>query len=219
MAFQTVPPIPHQVALSGIVVDAETSQRLAGATAMITAMPAAFQTFLAGKAIQYGTLWATLTERPDLTSTDTDGSFHFVDLPDGAYVVTFAAPRGVGIYGSAALSCSVARDAAGNIAARPQVVRLPPTGVRGLVNGKAPGSGPGGVVGPIPGARVRVRGSGEVAHTRRDGRFYLPGLTPGMLTLEITASNYEPTTRTVMIATGTITDVGSSTLTPTNLHC
>jgi hypothetical protein len=209
---QTVPPIPHQVALSAIAVDAETSQRLAGFTAAITVMPAAFEGALSRKALQYGDLWDTLAERPDRTVTAADGSFRFVDLPDGAYVITLSAAPGAGRYGSAQVAFTVARDAQGEIAPRVQMVRVPPTGVRGLVNGKPPSGGARGAVAPIPAARVRVRGSGELAHTRTDGRFYLPGVEQGTLTLEITASNYEPVTRTVMIIDGMITDVGPVTL-------
>src|SRR5580693_4983577 len=108
MAFLNVPPVPHQVSLFGILVDAETSDRLAGVTAAITAMPAAFQALLAGKQVQYGAAWATLAARPDLTSTDADGSFAFADLPNGTYVVTFTAPSTVGVYGATAATFTVA---------------------------------------------------------------------------------------------------------------
>ncbi len=197
MAMLTVPSVPQEVTLSGIVVDGETGQRLLGVTATITSSPAAFQR----------------TRRPDLTSTDTDGSFAFVDLPDGAYVVTFTAPRALGLYGSPAVPFTVAHDARGNALQTTQLVQMPPTAVRGLVNGRPPH---GGIVSPIPGARARVRGSGEVAHTRRDGRFYLPTLEEGTLTLEITAQNYAPITKPMVIASGTITDLGTVTLNPSS---
>jgi hypothetical protein len=212
----TVQPVPHHVALAGIVVDAETSQRLAGVTATITSMPAAFQKLLAGKAVQHGALWATMTERPDRTSTGSDGSFAFADLPDGAYVVTFSAPPSVGLYGSPAVPFAVAARA--EVAGAPvlPVVPMPPTGVRGVVNGRPAGGGA--VVAPLLGARIRVRGSGEVAHARRDGRFYLPNVGPGALTLEFTLANYASGTRPVVVARGAITDLGAVTLTPSS-HC
>ena len=216
MAFQTVPPVHHQLTLSGIVADAETSALLAGVTAAITSMPAAFQQILAGKAVQWGARWATMTERPDLTSTAADGSFGFVDLPDGAYVVTLSAPSSVGVYGSAQASFSVARDASGNVTATTQVVSLPPTGVRGLVNGTPPGAAAGTAPSPLPAARARVRGSGELTYTGGDGTFYLPNVSPGTITLELSAPNYDPVTTPVTIASGTITDVGTQTLTPTS---
>jgi hypothetical protein len=213
MATQTVPSVPHQMALSGSVVDDETSRPLAGVTVTITTMPPAFQRVLAGKALQYGALWATLAERPDRTATTLDGSFHFVDLPDGAYAVTCTASRAVGIYGSAAMAFSVARDAEGHIAWGMQTIRLPPMGIRGIVEGNPPGSGPGGVAAPIPGVRVRVRGNSEVVHSGSDGRFYLPDAELGTLTLELAATNYAPVTTTAVILDGTITDLGTVTLT------
>jgi hypothetical protein len=212
----TVPSVPQQVTLSGIVVDGETSARLSGVTATITTSPVAFQSLLAKKQLQYGALWDTLRQRPDRTSTSTDGSFAFVDLPDGAYVVTFSAPRRLGLYGSPAVPFTVAHDAQGNVVLTTPLVRMPPTAVRGLVNGKPPHGGARDVVAPIPGARARVRGSGEIAHTRRDGRFYLPTLEEGTLTLEISAPNYAPVARPMVIASGTITDLGTVTLTPSS---
>jgi hypothetical protein len=206
----TLLPIPHQVALSAIVVDAETSQRLAGVTAAITSMPAALQASLAARALQYGARWDGLAERPDRTRSTYDGSLRFVDLPDGAYRVSFSAPPGAGRYGSLEVAFTVARDARGQIPRRVEVVRMPPTAARGLVNGKS--SAGAAKVAPVPAARVRVRGNGAPAVSRADGRFYLPDVEVGTITLDITASNHEPATRTVMIASGVITDVGTVTL-------
>ncbi|APR88346.1 hypothetical protein A7982_13695 [Minicystis rosea] len=180
-------------------------------------MPAAFRSFLAKRAIVYGALWTALAERPDRTSTAIDGTFHFVDLPDGAYTVTFSAPTSVGRYGSPQVDFTVARDAEGKLVTTMTIVCMPPSGARGLVSGPAPGSAPTAPAVSITGARVRVRGSGELAYSDVGGRFYLPGLETGTLTLEITASNYEPVTTPVIVVGGTITDVGTVTLVPTTL--
>lgn len=196
----------RRAAITGKVIDAVTLRAVPGASALITGMPASFQKQLASKALAYGAAWADLTERPDLTSTADDGGFSFADLPDGAYTVTFSLPGTA--YGAASQAFTVARDGSGAIPLNMQIVHLPPTAIKGLVLG---GATPAQAV-PLPMARVRVRGSGEVAFGDVNGRFYLAGPEPGPRTIDITAFGYQPATRPAVVAAGQVKDVGTIVL-------
>lgn len=195
-------PLPtHRLSLAGKVVDARTGLALEGVRVTLTAMPPAFARWLEARALQHGAAWEALAERPDCTRTAPDGGFHFSDLPDGAYTLSFALPGAPHRYGT------VRRDftAPAPIAE----VALPPTAVQGLVRGLVQGSPT-----ALPLARVRVQGSGESTWCDAQGRFYLTGVELGARELRVTANGFQPATASVQVNEGRVTDVPPLVLQP-----
>jgi len=198
-AWVTLPSSVHRAAIAGKVVDGLDTQRaLAGVVVTITAMPPAFQAIVSARS----------ATRPERTITAADGIFCFADLPDGAYTLSFALPGGR--YGGAKCDVTVARDAKGDIARAVQVVALPPTGVRGQVQGRVPGGSPT----SLSLARVQVRGSGERAYGDADGRFTLTGIEAGARVLSLGASGFQPATATANVVEGAIVEIASVVLEP-----
>jgi Carboxypeptidase regulatory-like domain len=205
MAFVPWTPTFHQAAITGKVMDAVTSRPVPGVKVEIAVMPAAFQQWLSLRALQFGSTWGALAERPDRTQTDADGGFRFLDLPDGSYTLSFSIP-GPGAarrYGSATQIFTVQRDAQGKIPPSIGAVSLPPTGVKGLVHATVQGQPT-----PLPMAHVRVQGSGELGFTDELGQFYLTDVEPGSRALDISAPGNDTLTTTASITEGQVGDLG-----------
>jgi hypothetical protein len=179
-------PIHHQVAICGVAVDGRTGQVLPGVQVRIIAMPASFSDRLKLKALQHAR-WEKLEERPDRTFTRADGSFRFLDLPDGEYRLAFSLRGAPHRYGPAQKSFTVARDRSGKITAAITSIALAPTGIAGQVLGA---SSDGGAPLPLVMAEVRVAGSGEQTWTGQDGQYYLTGVETGSRILQVTAHGY-----------------------------
>jgi len=92
--FLALPPLVHRLAVGGLVRDAATGQPLAGAAVAITAGPEKFQERLRALAIRHGAAWTALPERPDRARAAADGSYRFIDLPDGSYQLRVEVPGG-----------------------------------------------------------------------------------------------------------------------------
>lgn len=207
--FLPLPTALHQAAVTGKVVDARTQAPVSGVSVTITAMPAAFTQVLALRALAAGAGWEGLGRRPDRTRTASDGCFRFVDLPDGAYTLSFAIPHGERRYGTTTQAFTVARDATTTlIPLAVASIALPPTGAVGLITDSASPAN------PLPMAHVRVQGSGERAYADANGNFYLTGVFPGPCTLEITAPGFAATPLpTATIVAGQVINLGSFALT------
>jgi hypothetical protein len=124
--------VRHRVALAGQVTDAQTGKAVVGAQVRISAAPPAF------------------VGRPDRSDTAADGSFHFLDLPAGQYTLTVSLPGAGSRYGTAQGQVTVTDNA---LAAASFV--LPPTTVKGTINGAPQGKPPV----PLASASVRVQGN------------------------------------------------------------
>ena len=185
--------VRHQVAIAGRVTDAQSTRALGGALVRITAAPTEFTTWLNVHALQYGTKWATLLERPDQAVTAADGHFHFMDLPDGQYTLTAWLPGSGSRYGAAPVQATVARTAQGKITLAVSDLALPPTTLKGNI------SGPSAV--KVVMAQVRVNGSGERTYTNSQGQYLLAGLEVGNRTVSVTAQGFQPVTQTVTLGT------------------
>ncbi len=74
-----------QVAIAGRVLEGETKEPISGAMVEIIEMPEKFNDILSLKALQYGSQWEKISDRPDRKITASDGSFYFVNLPPGEY--------------------------------------------------------------------------------------------------------------------------------------
>src|SRR5262249_35444100 len=132
--------------------------------------------------------------------------FHFMDLPDGAYTLTFSlALTGAGArVGKAEKAFSVTRDGAGRIAAGVVIVELTPTGAQGRVLG--------GPRAPLAMARGRVPGGGGGPSGGAGGGFSLPRLEPGRRSIAIAAPGFQEATITVTLVEGAMASLGDTTL-------
>jgi hypothetical protein len=177
----------HAVAISGNVADGQTSRAIGGARVEITAAPAAFSDRLALHAMQYGSRWAALKERPDRTYTAVDGHFHFMDLPDGDYTLTVTLSGSGSRYGVAQVTATVSRDAGGNILMATANTSLAPTTLKGQITSADSGAA-------VVMAEVCVEGSGERMFSGPNGAYILTGLEAGRRTVSVSAQGYESVT-------------------------
>ncbi|APR88489.1 hypothetical protein A7982_13838 [Minicystis rosea] len=212
MAYSTLPKRRYQAAIAGRVLDARSQAVVPGVTISITAMPAAFQSQLENVVARYGAAWASMTERADRTTSASDGVFHFGDLPDGQYTLSFSIPHGDARYGTTTTAVTVSHDAEGTVTTGLITVNLPPTGVEGqiLLDATASGSS----TTPLAMARVYVRGSGQSAYSNAGGKFYVTGADPGPQVLMVSAPGYASASTTVTIETGVVTSAPTVTLIP-----
>lgn len=173
----------HQAAIAGRVVDAQTEKPLAGALVTVAAGP----------------------QRWEIRSGQ-DGHFHFLDLPDGAYLVTASYPPGGNRYGSAQENVVVSRDGTGRIQMATADLSLPATTVRGRIT--RPG-GQGVVM-----AEIVLEGSGERAFSAADGHYALVGVEAGLRRVRIRAQGFQPMTQEVILAAAGAVVTLNLTLTP-----
>lgn len=189
--------VGHQVAIAGKVTDAQTNRELSRALVKITSAPAEFMNWLNNRAIQYGTRWKSMLERPDQVLTATDGHFHFLDLPNGGYTLSASLPGAGTRYGTDQTQVTVSRDAQGKIAVVAADFTLPPTTIKGRVNGPSATK--------IAMAQVRVRGSGEQTFSDSEGSYLLTSLEAGNRTVMVSARGYRPLSRPMTLdAPGTV---------------
>jgi len=198
--------VRRQVAVAGRVLDARTGRLLPGALVTITAMPAAFQKKLAAKAMQYGAQWAGMADRPDRTRSRPDGSFYFLDLPDGDYKVTASLPNMGKRFSAAEVKATVSRDASGTMHIAYIDLSLQPTMVEGKVTGAGQKTG-------VVMAEVRVRGSGERTFSDAKGHYTLAAVEPGERTVLAIAQGYRPARQKVALKIAGATETVNFTLT------
>jgi len=159
----------HQAAVAGRVVDAQTEKNLAGTLVVVAAGPLRWE-----------------------SRSGHDGHFHFLDLPDGAYVVTASYPTGGSRYGSAQANVVVSRDGTGRVHMATADLALPATTVRGRIT--RPG-GQGVVM-----AEIVLEGSGERAFSAADGHYALVGVEAGLRRVRLRAQGFQPATQEVTLA-------------------
>jgi hypothetical protein len=181
----------HRVALAGVVTDAVTSQSVADAVVSIANAPKAFESWLGVYATRFGAAWSGMTERPDRTRSRRDGLFYFLDLPDGDYELTVAAPSFGSRYGVAGSTVKVVGKELPRYEIQWTNVSLPPTTIQGCVSSKKINIGF---------AQVQIQGSGESVFSDDMGRYVLAGIEPGKRTLMVSAQGYKPFAEQIVIA-------------------
>lgn len=198
--------VRHQVAIAGLVRDAQTSRAVSGATVQLTFAPGEFTDWLAAFAKQYGRHWVELAERPDQTQTGVDGHFSFLDLPNGAYTLTTSLPQLGKRCGTVQAQANVARNAQGKITMATVTMQMPATTLKGKIT--RPDTA------PIVMAQVRVKNSDEATLSDSQGNYLLTYLESGDRTVVVSASGFQSVSRNVTLAQGAVTtlDIG---LTPT----
>jgi Carboxypeptidase regulatory-like domain len=184
--------VRHRVSIAGWVTDAGAQKPLGGVAVNIVEMPPAFKSVLRTKAMQYGSRWRAMPERPDRTRTAPDGLFYFLDLPDGKYTIAASLVRFGKRYGAAQCSAAVSRVAKGGPKVAYVQMGLRPTTVEGKVTGSAHKTG-------VIMAEIRVKGSGERVFTDAQGQYVLAGVEPGKRTILAVAQGYRPAAKPVTI--------------------
>lgn len=216
--FATFPRTLTQAAIIGRVIDPRGSLPVAGAAVAMKSMPAAFARTLSLKALSHGDRWAKLAVRPDRAVTAADGCFRFVDLPDGDYTVEISPRDGGRRFGVAQCQFKVTRGQGGRIAPASAVISLPPTAVRGKIQGRlAPerkNDKPALVALPL--ASAEVVETRERAYADASGDFYLTDIELGKRKIEVRASGYQAATTVVVVTRGKITEMGSLVLNPSS---
>jgi len=205
MSFLVMPQNRVQAALTGRVIDAQTLATVAAVEVKITGVPAAFQKVIDARKLMHGGAWETMKERVDLTSTRRDGMFHFIDLPNGTYTLTFSMPGLARRYGSTTASVTVTRNGQGKVTTPFTTVNLPPTAIKGKVHRFVPASpGNPATTAPLWMAEVQAKGSGEYSYSNSTGDFYLTDVEPGSRTLVVKAPGFQTGTVTIMLVQGSV---------------
>jgi hypothetical protein len=173
----------HQAAVAGRVVDAQRGKPVAGALVVVTAGPLRRESRSGG-----------------------DGHFHFLDLPDGTYVVTASYPPEGSRYGSAQANAVVSRDGTGRISMATADLELPATTLRGRV--ARPNNQ------PVVMAEILLEGSGERNYSAADGHYALVGVEAGLRRIRVRAQGFHPVTQEVILADAGAVVTLNVTLTP-----
>jgi hypothetical protein len=228
--------VRHQVAIAGQVVSVvgermtkdknnkpiiePVMQAIAGARVELSAMPPEFQKHLKLKALQYSdAVWEVLSERPDRTQTTANGTFHFLDLPDGNYALTASLPNTVLRYGTVtkeaiAVSRTAGgaieheRDSQGNIINFSIELTLPLTAVKGQIVTEDPANSDKTI--RVEMAKVQIKETNQITFSNREGNFLFADLEilrweEQTLTLEVSAPRYTAASVPVKIRPGQTT--------------
>ncbi|MBD1823555.1 carboxypeptidase regulatory-like domain-containing protein [Cyanobacteria bacterium FACHB-DQ100] len=171
-------PTQHQVAIAGIVSDAETGELISGAEVKLGQVSTAFNHWLALKALPFEHVLnrdgriqlnptLTLVQEQDalllVTYTALDGHYYFIDLPDGIYSLQVALPHLGTRYGTRQVeNLNVTSEAAiANLS-------LPPTGIKGRILDSEQK--------PVAMAKVQIEGNAVAVFSDRNGDYGLTGL-------------------------------------------
>lgn len=184
----------HSVSIAGRVLDGYTQEPIAGARVAIIASEAF--PFPDKFALRRDVLkandpqWEQRVERLDQTLSRADGSYFFMDLPEGTYQLQAISPYPGTCYKSTSERISaIIVGAAGKVTLDKVPLEadleLWPTRITGTVLRKDTGA-------PVAGARVRIVGTRHEALTDKDGKYRLIAVEAGKWTLKASARLYIP---------------------------
>lgn len=191
--------VRHQVAISGKVIGPVKGMGLGHVRISIIDGPDEYLEWLAIKQAIAGEEWFTTAKRPDRVMTKPDGHFHFMDLPDGDYMLFAAFPNKSTRFGGVQLSVTVSRTPEGDIEMAKADIVLPATSIAGTVVRQGGNT-------PVVMAKVRLLGSGEYTHTDENGAYILSGIEASVTqdrVMTVSATGYQDRTIPVTVnATG-----------------
>lgn len=193
----------QQIAIAGKVLEGETENKISGALVEIIEMPEKFRAILSMKALQYGSQWEKMLERPDRKITTSDGAFYFTNLPVGEYLLETSLPTSSTRYHSVRKTVKVSAADNGKIAATMTNIVLSPTVIKGTItDADEPNK-------LIVNAKIQIQDSRESAVSDRNGNYRLIGLeSPKFgqrtVTLIISATGYQQVSQSIDIQRGEV---------------
>ncbi len=198
-AWMKLEGISRQVAIAGMVRNAQTGQGIAGVRVEITGMPAKLQAKIDLLAQLYGADWDRRKERPDRTETRPDGSFYFLDLPDGNYTLRASWLQAGTRYGSAKQNVTVSRNIEGKINNQEILkIDLPPTSLTGIITDEKDKA--------VVMAKVQLEGSSEYTYSDRKGNYSMIGLEASdkLRQVKVNALGYESQVAEIVLTQGQV---------------
>lgn len=180
MSNPAVEEIRHRVAIAGSVTDSVSGRAIAGAIVEIV-------------------------DSPLRTVTREEGSFYFMDLPVGSYTLNISAPsfgtryavvNGLNILVQNTVDSNPILDSKAR-------VKLTPTTLIGRVTRNDNNQ-------PIERAIVQLRWSAVQTLADKEGRYTLPGLLAGALTVQASAKGFSTSIQKVVLTAGAETTANFS---------
>ena len=178
--------IVQALSIAGRVIDSRTQQPILNAKVEIIESPPAFQSQQAWNPPEYSVAYT----RPD-------GSYYFTNLPDGAYKLRASAEARYGSTVTGNLNVSQTRLPNGRLPVAQGDITLVATAIHGRITGAGQ---------PLSGiqhnVRIHLQGDTVYVASGGDGNYRLENLLPGKVTVEATAKNFRPATKTVTLTAG-----------------
>lgn len=193
----------QQIAIAGKVLEGETENKISGALVEIIEMPEKFRAILSMKALQYGSQWEKMLERPDRKITTSDGAFYFTNLPVGEYLLETSLPTSSTRYHSVRKTVKVSAADNGKIAATMTNIVLSPTVIKGTItDADEPNK-------LIVNAKIQIQNSRDNTVSDRNGNYRLIGLESPKsgqrtVTLIISATGYQQIFQSIDIQRGEV---------------
>lgn len=195
--------VNQQIAIAGKVLQGETEKPISGAIVELVEMPEKFRANLALKALQYGSQWQQLLERPDRKVTTNAGYFYFTNLPPGEYILEASLPTSPTLYNEVRTKVKVSSPIDSKVSTIIQDIVLLPTGIKGTVtDANDPKKF-------VINAKLHIQDSGDSTISDQKGNYQLIGLESpkaGQRTIKliVSATGYQQLLQSINIKRGEI---------------
>ncbi len=193
----------QQIAIAGKVLEGETETKISGAMVEIIEMPETFRAILSLKALQYGSQWEKMLERPDRKITSSDGYFHLTNLPPGEYVLETSLPTSPTRYHKVRKTVKVSSTVNEKISTTITNIVLSPTGVKGTITDADEPSK------LVVNAKIQIQDSRDNTISDRKGNYRLIGLESPKsgrrtVTIIVSAIGYQQVSQSLDIQRGEV---------------
>ncbi|NEU81190.1 carboxypeptidase regulatory-like domain-containing protein [Nostoc sp. UIC 10630] len=195
--------VNQQIAIAGKVLQGETQKNISGAIVAIIEMPEKFRAILSLKALQYGSRWEKMPERPDRKITSNDGYFYFTNLPPGEYLLEASLPTSPTRYNEVKTKVQISSPINGKISTTMADIVLSPTGIKGrIIDANEPKK-------LITNAKVKIQDSGDTTISDQQGNYRLIGLESPKsgqrnITMIVSATGYQQASHLLNIQRGQV---------------
>ena len=195
--------VNQQIAIAGQVLQGETQKNISGAIVAIIEMPEKFRAILSLKALQYGSKWEKMPQRPDRKITSNDGYFYFTNLHPGEYLLEASLPTSPTRYNEVRTKVQVSSPVNSKISTTMTDIVLLPTGIKGkITDANDPKK-------LITNAKVQIQDSGDTTISDQKGNYRLIGLESPKLgqrniTVIISSTGYQQVSQPLNIQRGQV---------------